>query len=1570
MEFSNYVGIPYQRGGRTRDGLDCWGLVRLVYAEQRGIELPSFVEFDNGQAARVAELVAQQKERWIPIDSPLPGDVVVLRLEGHEAHVGLVVEQGRMLHALDGVGSSVERFDTGKWRHRVGGFYRYDASAQSAPIIISACPHPLRTQRIDDVLPAGASLQAMVEHYTRAAGWPSDAPVRGVAFVDGAPVSQDDWSACVPRAGSRVEFRVVAAGGSTGRLVAMIAIAVAAWYFAPLLMGYGAGSAGWAAAGAAAAAGTGSVLTVQMAAMGLNMAGTLLFNAIFPIRPPDAGPAMTGPRPQYMLNGGQNPRNPYGAVPVVLGRHRFTPPVAANPYSETSATQSWLNLALCWGYGPLQVTDLRIGDTDISTLEDVRVATLSGTAGEDQRGFNALYGRDVTQIEVGTELACVARAVSSATRSAGIVTVTTTEAHEYALGSWATLENTGGVAGAISEIVGPDSFRFPHAGPDGTILQLTETAPDIVVGAPEEGEPPAEVERVTASPWTERVIDAEVDRINAVLHFPEGLRRVTIEGARAGDFNAAPVSIVIQARQIDSETLQPLSGWTTVHAHLPGGHLPLQPSWYNIDDDAQLEPVYQWVRISLNEHNQAVMRRGAYTTHPDLPPSGILLQRQQAEHFGLNATFARLPDYGPGEEGLWDLCIHGDAVHSAVDRRGASGGLAITGCDLTTSGLSAWLSPGSIQRAGSEYTTFGAEGRPLYLRKDAASHAMVFDVARGKYEVRVRRVNDSAKEGTFPDSGNKYQNLHTTILQSISGFRNARPITPPAPLAMTALRIKATNQLNGNLQGIAGTVTSICLDWDNASAQWIKRPTRNPAALYRYVLQHPANAQRVTDSKLDLPALQDWANFCRNNGFMFDHVITGQQSLMDVLRDIAAAGRASPHLVDGRWTVIIDRPRTLIAQHFTPHNSWGFEGVRALPKMPHAFRVSFSNAERGYQMDERIVYNDGYSASNATQIEGLQLPGVTSHAAVFKHARFHLAQLKLRPETYTLNADIEHVVCNRGDLVRVTHDVPMWGLATGRIKTHVSGTVLDLDESVPMKAGVSYTLRIRRTDNGASVVRSIVPAATDGTYTRITLTASVDAGQGEPGNLWMMGELNSESVELIVQAIEPGDNMTARLTLVDYSPAVYTSDTEAIPDFESQITKPPVLLQNAITQAPVISAIQSDATVMTVLSPGRYAYNVRVSFRAQDGLPAAVKYLEGQIDFAGDRKDEWNAASVVPLSAGAITFGDVQEARSYRLRLRYVDDIGRTGPWCAIQTHTVIGKTAPPAAPASLEATVSGSRLQLNWPDSPERDVVGYEVRTVDADWGAAGYVFKGAASACLVDPPAAGQSRTWYVRTLDAAGLWSTSAASAAYTTTAVPAPANLRESFYDTSLTTATITLDWDDAAPDFGLRHYRVSDGVAVRTVSASTITLPAAWIGARTFSVEAIDRNSNVSAPLTKTITKLAPNPPSAVRAQVIDNNVMLYWTLPARTTLPIAHTLIKRGISWATAVEVGTKSGAFTTLQELAAGTYTYWLATVDTDGYTSEPVSVTANVSAPPDFSFHGAQESAFTGALSSAALE
>jgi cell wall-associated NlpC family hydrolase len=130
MAWTNkYIDIPFKPDGRDRSGLDCWGLVCLIYKEQLNIELPSwsgvFKDQSIGCLKQVARSMAIERDRWVKVDKPEPFDVILLRTGAYIWHVGVVLTPTTMLHVMSGINSVIESFTGLQWKNRVQEFRRY-----------------------------------------------------------------------------------------------------------------------------------------------------------------------------------------------------------------------------------------------------------------------------------------------------------------------------------------------------------------------------------------------------------------------------------------------------------------------------------------------------------------------------------------------------------------------------------------------------------------------------------------------------------------------------------------------------------------------------------------------------------------------------------------------------------------------------------------------------------------------------------------------------------------------------------------------------------------------------------------------------------------------------------------------------------------------------------------------------------------------------------------------------------------------------------------------------------------------------------------------------------------------------------------------------------------------------------------------------------------------------------------------------------------------------------------------------------------------------------------------------
>lgn len=135
---NDYICVPFEEKGRERSGVDCWGLVRLIYKEKLGIELPSLLFYKNTTDRPTIKKIYEEESgsHWkqIPFGEEKEYDVIVLRMMGFPMHVGIVLQGGFMIHCLKGSGTVIVNYLDKQWIKRIVGFYRHgDVTDISAP---------------------------------------------------------------------------------------------------------------------------------------------------------------------------------------------------------------------------------------------------------------------------------------------------------------------------------------------------------------------------------------------------------------------------------------------------------------------------------------------------------------------------------------------------------------------------------------------------------------------------------------------------------------------------------------------------------------------------------------------------------------------------------------------------------------------------------------------------------------------------------------------------------------------------------------------------------------------------------------------------------------------------------------------------------------------------------------------------------------------------------------------------------------------------------------------------------------------------------------------------------------------------------------------------------------------------------------------------------------------------------------------------------------------------------------------------------------------------------------------
>ena len=126
-----FVGLPWLDRGRDWKGVDCWGLLYLVY-QTKGIAVQSYSEsYTSATEREQVALLAQDanKSPWLSVErgQEQSFDMLFFRRGRLATHVGVVTARGKMLHICEGREAVIDRYDLSPWSVKLCGIYRHEA---------------------------------------------------------------------------------------------------------------------------------------------------------------------------------------------------------------------------------------------------------------------------------------------------------------------------------------------------------------------------------------------------------------------------------------------------------------------------------------------------------------------------------------------------------------------------------------------------------------------------------------------------------------------------------------------------------------------------------------------------------------------------------------------------------------------------------------------------------------------------------------------------------------------------------------------------------------------------------------------------------------------------------------------------------------------------------------------------------------------------------------------------------------------------------------------------------------------------------------------------------------------------------------------------------------------------------------------------------------------------------------------------------------------------------------------------------------------------------------------------
>lgn len=322
----------------------------------------------------------------------------------------------------------------------------------------------------------------------------------------------------------------------------------------------------------------------------------------------------------------------------------------------------------------------------------------------------------------------------------------------------------------------------------------------------------------------------------------------------------------------------------------------------------------------------------------------------------------------------------------------------------------------------------------------------------------------------------------------------------------------------------------------------------------------------------------------------------------------------------------------------------------------------------------------------------------------------------------SLNADVDGIACQVGDVINIQHDVPRWGYG-GRVVSATATTLL-LDRDVDLFTGKTYTIKVRLKDN--TVVSRVLAAVGADVTTRevVIITPFVDVP--EPFDVYALGETDKEVKPFRVVKMSRASDMRVRIDAVEYYDEIY-DESATVPDIDYTLPWPTIS-------------------------------NLRLGFHlGPDGLriiDVSWKPPRGQYGGSIILLDNQQVARVGwEITSYMIS---VYEDRWYTVEVRGLDLLGNPTGKLSAMIQLVM---EPPSTVRNFRAYQDGDVVDLLWQANSEYDIDSYEIRE-GSSWESGVLVVGDLMATSFVYRPGMERTYRFMIKAIDRTRLYSTDAA------------------------------------------------------------------------------------------------------------------------------------------------------------------------------------------------------------------